>query len=56
MYVDFLGKKVKTCYQDFPGGPVVRNPPATAGGTWVGSLIRENSTCLGATMPMRHNY
>ena len=32
VYVDFSGKKVKTCYQDLPAGPVVKNPPASAGG------------------------
>ena len=25
-------------------------------GTWVWALVREDSTCHGATKPMRHNY
>ena len=40
---------------DFPGGPVVKNLPANAGDT-VRSLLREDSTCRGATKPMHHNY
>ena len=39
----------------FPGGAVVKNPPADAG-TRVRSLVQEDSTCLGATKPMSHNY
>ena len=40
---------------DFPGGTVVKNPPANAGDT-VRSLVREDLTCRGATKPVRHNY
>ena len=39
----------------FPGGKVVKNPPANAGGT-VGALVGEDPTCRGATKPERHNY
>ena len=41
--------------RDFPGGTVVKNPPAKAG-TWVWALVREDPTCCGATKPMCHNY
>ena len=42
-------------HRDFPGGPVVEDPPADAG-TQVQSLVQEDSTCLRATKPMCHNY
>ena len=35
---------------DFPGGLVVKNPPANAGAQ-VQSLVQEVSTCHGATKP-----
>ena len=40
---------------DFPGGPVVKNPPANAGDM---DLIPSpgNSTCHEATKPVGHNY
>ena len=41
--------------RDFPGGTVVKNPPATQG-TQVRALVREDPTCHGATKPVRHNY
>ena len=41
--------------RDFPGGAVVKNPPANAGDT-VRALVWEYPTCRGATKPMRHNY
>ena len=31
---------LKVSYKDFPGGPVVKNPPSNAGGQGVGSLVR----------------
>ena len=34
---------------DFPGGTVVKNPPANA-------LVQEDPTCRGATKPVHHNY
>ena len=40
---------------DFPGGAVIKNPPANAGNT-VRSLIQEDPTCHGATKPVCHNY
>ena len=40
---------------DFPGGAVVKNPPANAGDTG-SSPGPARSTCHGATKPMRHNY
>ena len=42
----------------FPGIPVVKNPPANAGdmGSWVQSLVQEDSTCHGATKPMCLKY
>ena len=45
----------KNQWRDFPGGAVVKNPPANAG-TQVRSLVREDPTCHGATKPMSHNY
>ena len=39
----------------FPGGPVVKNPPAKAGD--MGSIPdQEDPTSLRATRPMCHNY
>ena len=42
-------------FQDFPGGPVVKSPPANAE-TQVQSLVQEDPTCFGATKPLYHNY
>ena len=42
-------------HRDFPGGAVVKNPPANAG-DMVRALVREDPTCRGATKPMHHNY
>ena len=40
---------------DFPGGTVVKNPPANAGDT--GSIPGPGrSTCRGATKPVCHSY
>ena len=41
--------------RDFPGGAVVKNPPANAGDT-VRPPVWEDPTCRGATKPARHNY
>ena len=41
--------------QDFPAGTADRNPPANAGDRG-STLVQEDSTCLGATKPMPHNY
>ena len=40
---------------DFPGGPVVKNPPGNAA-TWVRSPVWEDPICHGASKLMRHNY
>ena len=39
----------------FPGGTVVKNLPANAGGTG-STLVREDPTCRRATKAMHHNY
>ena len=39
----------------FPGGPVVKTPPANAE-TRVWSLVWEDPTCHEATKPLYHNY
>ena len=41
--------------RDFPGGTAEGSPPANAG-AWVQSLVQEDSTCLGATKPVRPDY
>ena len=41
--------------QGFPGGAVVKNPPASAG-TRVRALVQEDPTCCRAAKPVRHNY
>ena len=49
---------LKTMYcqiEDFPGGPVIQNPPPTQG-TQFQSLVRECSTCPRETKPRYHNY
>ena len=51
----FLVGILKHNHRDFPGGTVVKNPPAMQG-TRVRSLVREDPTCHGATKPMCHNY
>lgn len=40
----------------FPGGPVVTDPPAKAGGTWVQCLVREDPSCRRTTKPMCRKY
>ena len=56
--------KKKKGYRDFPGGPVVKNPPSSAGDA--GSIPgRRNkiphaagqlSPCITTTKPAHHNY
>ena len=41
--------------QDFPGGSVVKNLPASAG-NMVRSTVWEDPTCLRETKPVGHNY
>ena len=46
---------IQSYYEGFPGGAVVKNPPANAGD--MGSnLVREDPTCHGATKPVCLNY
>ena len=40
---------------NFPGGPVVKNPPAMARDT-DSTQVREDSSCCGATKPVHRNY
>ena len=49
-----LGQR-QTALGDFPGGTVVKNPPAMQG-TRVRALVREDPTYRGATKPVCHNY
>ena len=54
--IDPRNQFIKNCIlKDFPGGAVVKNPPANAGDTG-SSLVWEDPTCCGATKPMSHNY
>ena len=43
---------IHTKSRDFPGGAVVKNPPANSGGMG----LSPGPTCRRATKPMRHNY
>ena len=45
----------KDIFRGFPGGAVVKNPPANAG-TQVQALVWEDPTCHRATKPVCHNY
>ena len=42
--------------EDFPGGPVVKNVPASARDWQVQTPVREDATYCEATEPMHHNY
>ena len=42
-------------FSGFPGGAVVKNPPANAGDT-VRSMVRKDPSCRRATKPVLHNY
>ena len=48
-------REIKTYVQDFPGGAVVKNPPANAGDMG-SSPGREDPTHCGATKPVGHSY
>ena len=50
-----VSQTVKSDFQDFPAGPVVKNLSANAG-TPFWSLVLEDSTCRGVTKPVCHNY
>ena len=45
----------KSLHWDFPGGAVVKNPPANAGDMG-SSPGPKDHTCCGAAKPVRHNY
>ena len=48
-------EKSKSEFRDFPGGLLVKKPPANAGDT--GSFPGlEDSTCHETTKPVYHNY
>ena len=59
--VEKINKETEIIYllenqtENFPGGAVVKNPPADAG-TQVRALVQEDPPCCGATKPTRHNY
>ena len=46
---------LKYLIQGFPGGSVVKHPPASAG-FWVRSLVWGEPTCCGAAEPVCHIY
>ena len=48
-------RKFNKDFREFPGGSVVKNPPANARA--IGSIpSHEESTCLEESKPMYHNY
>ena len=51
-------QSIKKAPQEFPGGAVVKNPPANAGvqGTRVRALFWEDPTCHGAAKLVHHSY
>ena len=55
-----LKKKKKYTGQDFPGGAVVKNPPANAGfEPWSGKIphaVEQPSLYATTTEPAHHNY
>ena len=54
----YIKQQIKTTtYRDFPGGPMVKNPPSNAGDA--GSIPGRGTktpTCRGATKPARCTY
>ena len=53
------GHKSQTLFSNWTttsGDSVVKNLQASAGDTWVQSLVREDPTYCGATKPVCHNY
>ena len=55
-YCPQKGKKQNKTNRDFSFGPMVKlRLCLPMQGTWVQSLLQEDSTCHGATKPMRHN-
>ena len=56
-------KNLKILYRDFPGGTVVKNPPANTGDIgfepWSGKIphsAEQLSLCTTTTEPACHNY
>ena len=52
---DLKAIPLKCNHQDFPGSPVVKNPPASVGHTSQ-SLVREDSTGHATAKSVLHNY
>ena len=58
--VQYQWSQVKKCFKNdgssnFPGGPVVKNPPANTR-TWVWFLVQEDPTGCRATKPVYPNH
>ena len=51
----FFLRLFKSLWRDFPGGAVLKNPPASAGDTGL-NPGPEDPTCRGATKPLSHSY
>ena len=49
-----LGIRMPQGYH-YLGDPLLKNPPGLMQGTWVGSLVREDSTCCRAAKPVCHS-
>ena len=55
-------KKKKRNFRDFPGGAVVKNPPANAGGRFepcsgkIPHATEQLSPCVTTTEPASHSY
>ena len=52
--MEYYSAKEVNCW-DFPGDPVVKNPPANAG-DMSSIMVREDATCHGTIKPVWHNY
>ena len=48
-----MRQEAKNTSSGFPGGSVVKKPPASAGDM---GLIRKDPACRGATKPVRRDY
>ena len=55
LWVKNLSTWISPFQLDFHGGPVGKNLPQMQG-TWVQSLVSEDSTCHGAAAPESHSY
>ena len=48
---------IRSWVVDFPGGPVLKNPPVISGNTGlITGLVQEDSMCYEAAKPTYHNY